>query len=137
VTRSENFCSLYMAKWAMARVSSSCIPTFFSPLSPPSLIPFVVEKIHLPLTSFEGFLLWDGQHSAMFGHPQGLVGGGRSHPHGPRGWPATPWGQKKKKKKNWVWPKGWPNHPLGPQGVASHPLGPRSHPQLVQSHPPG
>jgi hypothetical protein len=55
VTRSENLCSLYMAKLAAARVSSGCIPTLFSPFSPPSLIPSVVEKIYLPLTSFEGF----------------------------------------------------------------------------------
>jgi hypothetical protein len=35
VTRSENFCSLFMAKWAAARVTSGCIPTLFTPLSPP------------------------------------------------------------------------------------------------------
>jgi hypothetical protein len=44
VTRSENFCSLFMAKWAAARVTSGCIPTLFTPLSPPLSYPICSGK---------------------------------------------------------------------------------------------
>jgi hypothetical protein len=47
IHRSANFCTHHVAYWAATRVFSSCIPTYFPLLLP---LPFVVEKIHLPLS---------------------------------------------------------------------------------------
>ncbi|XP_059451183.1 uncharacterized protein LOC132181985 [Corylus avellana] len=44
VNRSANFCAHYVAYWAAARVFSGCIPTFFSPFSPPISIPICSGK---------------------------------------------------------------------------------------------
>ena len=50
IHKSANFCTHHMAFWAVARVFSTCIPTYF----PPSPLPlsFVVEKIP-PISPFE------------------------------------------------------------------------------------
>jgi hypothetical protein len=40
VNRNGNYCAHYMASWAVARVISSCIPTFLSLFSPP-LYPYL------------------------------------------------------------------------------------------------
>jgi hypothetical protein len=54
-----------------------------------------------------------------FGHPQiGRSGGGRTTPHGLRGWPSHPFKSMKKKKRKKK--EGWPNHPI--EG-GWHPLG--------------
>jgi hypothetical protein len=73
-----------------------------------------------------------------FGHPIPAVWGWLKPPQAFGGGPATPKGQKKKKKMGFgLW--GWPNHPLGPGGGFGHHLpvvgGGFGHPQALGGGP--
>jgi hypothetical protein len=54
INRSANFCAYYVVYRATARVFPDCI---LSLVSPPTLFPYVVEKIYLPISSLLRLLL--------------------------------------------------------------------------------